>query len=157
MEGDCNVYAHSSLWMRPTGEWSINVKMVYTSDGRSICLVNIKKIKKCVEILIDLDFETIWQLCPNLKQFDNYSLKQCWSKPSLRLYRRRCYFCTIFYFMKIPIATAPLASQDIVKKKKKIQFEHKCEWQKYVSEWRSNLICTIDRCFSWQFPKAISV
>ena len=30
MEGDCNVYAHSSLWMRPTGEWSINAKMVYT-------------------------------------------------------------------------------------------------------------------------------
>ena len=29
MEGDCNVYAHSSLWMRPTGEWSINAKMVY--------------------------------------------------------------------------------------------------------------------------------
>ena len=27
--GDCNVYAHSSLWMRPTGEWSINAKMVY--------------------------------------------------------------------------------------------------------------------------------
>ena len=26
---DCNVYAHSSLWMRPTGEWSINAKMVY--------------------------------------------------------------------------------------------------------------------------------
>ena len=31
MEGDCNVYAHSSLWMRPTGEWSINVKMVYSN------------------------------------------------------------------------------------------------------------------------------
>ena len=31
MEGDCNVYAHSSLWMRPTGEWSINAKMVYIS------------------------------------------------------------------------------------------------------------------------------
>ena len=30
MEGDCNVYAHTSLWMRPTGEWSINAKMVYT-------------------------------------------------------------------------------------------------------------------------------
>ena len=30
MEGDCNVYAHSSLWMRPTGEWSINAKMVYS-------------------------------------------------------------------------------------------------------------------------------
>ena len=29
MEGVCNVYAHSSLWMRPTGEWSINAKMVY--------------------------------------------------------------------------------------------------------------------------------
>ena len=29
MEGDCNVYAHSSLCMRPTGEWSINAKMVY--------------------------------------------------------------------------------------------------------------------------------
>ena len=29
MEGDSNVYAHSSLWMRPTGEWSINAKMVY--------------------------------------------------------------------------------------------------------------------------------
>ena len=29
MEGDCNVYAHSSLWMHPTGEWSINAKMVY--------------------------------------------------------------------------------------------------------------------------------
>ena len=28
MEGDCNVYAHSSLWMRPTSEWSINAKMV---------------------------------------------------------------------------------------------------------------------------------
>ena len=33
MEGDCNVYAHSSLWMRPTGEWSINAKMVYTFRG----------------------------------------------------------------------------------------------------------------------------
>ena len=30
MEGDGDVYAHSSLWMRPTGEWSINAKMVYT-------------------------------------------------------------------------------------------------------------------------------
>ena len=30
MEGDCSVYAHSSLWMRPTGESSINAKMVYT-------------------------------------------------------------------------------------------------------------------------------
>ena len=29
MEGDCNVHAHSSLWMRPTGERSINAKMVY--------------------------------------------------------------------------------------------------------------------------------
>ena len=32
MEGDCNVYAHSSLWMRPTGEWSINAKMVYNQQ-----------------------------------------------------------------------------------------------------------------------------
>ena len=34
MEGDCNVYAHSSLWMRPTSEWSINAKMVYTMDKK---------------------------------------------------------------------------------------------------------------------------
>ena len=34
MEGDCNVYAHSSLWMRPTGEWSINAKMVY-NEGKT--------------------------------------------------------------------------------------------------------------------------
>ena len=33
MEGDCNVYAHSSLWMRPTGEWSINAKMVKSSHN----------------------------------------------------------------------------------------------------------------------------
>ena len=34
MEGDCNVYAHSSLWMRPTGEWSINAKMVYIKSDK---------------------------------------------------------------------------------------------------------------------------
>ena len=30
-EGNCNVYAHSSLWMRLTGDWLINAKMVYSS------------------------------------------------------------------------------------------------------------------------------
>ena len=30
MEGDCNVYAHSSLWMRPTRPDQYNAKMVYT-------------------------------------------------------------------------------------------------------------------------------
>ena len=34
MEGGCNVYVHSSLWMRPTGEWSINAKMVYTTKEK---------------------------------------------------------------------------------------------------------------------------
>ena len=29
MEGDCNVYAHSSLWMRPTRPDRYNAKMVY--------------------------------------------------------------------------------------------------------------------------------
>ena len=39
MEGDCNVYAHSSLWLRPTGEWSINAKMVYTTKiMESVCV-----------------------------------------------------------------------------------------------------------------------
>ena len=31
MEGDCNVYAHSSLWMRPTRPDRYNAKMVYCS------------------------------------------------------------------------------------------------------------------------------
>ena len=31
MEGDCNVYAHSSLWMRPTRPDRYNAKMVYYS------------------------------------------------------------------------------------------------------------------------------
>ena len=31
MEGDCNVYAHSSLWMRPTQPDQYNAKMVYDS------------------------------------------------------------------------------------------------------------------------------
>ena len=30
MEGDCNVHAHSSLWMRPTRPDRYNAKMVYT-------------------------------------------------------------------------------------------------------------------------------
>ena len=30
MEGDCNVYAHSSLWMRPTRPDRYNMRMVYT-------------------------------------------------------------------------------------------------------------------------------
>ena len=30
MEGDCNVYARSSLWMRPTRPDRYNAKMVYT-------------------------------------------------------------------------------------------------------------------------------
>ena len=30
MEGDCNVYAHSSLWMCPTRPDRYNAKMVYT-------------------------------------------------------------------------------------------------------------------------------
>ena len=30
MEGDCNVYAHSSLWMRPTRPDRYNAKMVYS-------------------------------------------------------------------------------------------------------------------------------
>ena len=29
MEGDCNVYAHTSLWMRPTWPDRYNAKMVY--------------------------------------------------------------------------------------------------------------------------------
>ena len=29
MEGDCNVYAHSSLWMRPTQPDRYNAKIVY--------------------------------------------------------------------------------------------------------------------------------
>ena len=29
MEGDCNVYAHSSLWMRPTRPDRYNMRMVY--------------------------------------------------------------------------------------------------------------------------------
>ena len=29
MEGDCNVYAHSSLWMHPTRPDRYNAKMVY--------------------------------------------------------------------------------------------------------------------------------
>ena len=43
MEGDCNVYAHSSLWMRPTGEWSINAKMVYRimcHEGETLLKLN---------------------------------------------------------------------------------------------------------------------
>ena len=31
MEGDCNVYAHSSLWMRPTWPDRYNMRMVYLS------------------------------------------------------------------------------------------------------------------------------
>ena len=31
MEGDCNVYAHSSLWMRPTRPDRYNMRMVYRS------------------------------------------------------------------------------------------------------------------------------
>ena len=30
MEGDCNVYAHSSLWLRPTRPDQYNMRMVYT-------------------------------------------------------------------------------------------------------------------------------
>ena len=30
MEGDCNVYAHSSLWMRPTRPDRYNMRMVFT-------------------------------------------------------------------------------------------------------------------------------
>ena len=50
MEGDCNVYAHSSLWMSPTGEWSINAKMVYRPKGPFILHRN------CVAVLIYIDY-----------------------------------------------------------------------------------------------------
>ena len=34
MEGDCNVYAHFSLWMRPTRPDRYNMRMVYLTDNR---------------------------------------------------------------------------------------------------------------------------
>ena len=43
MEGDCNVYAHSSLWMRPTGEWSINAKMVYRLSDADNTLYKVQR------------------------------------------------------------------------------------------------------------------
>ena len=50
MEGDCNVYAHSSLWMRPTRPDRYNAKMVYTlgsmANGVADCLSHKKKKKK---------------------------------------------------------------------------------------------------------------
>ena len=38
MEGDCNVYAHSSLWMRPTRPDRYNMRMVYTDFHHRYCL-----------------------------------------------------------------------------------------------------------------------
>ena len=38
MEGDCNVYAHSSLWMCPTRPDRYNAKMVYRTLFTSVTL-----------------------------------------------------------------------------------------------------------------------
>ena len=35
MEGDCNVYAHSSLWMYPTRPDRYNAKMIYRAYARA--------------------------------------------------------------------------------------------------------------------------
>ena len=37
MEGDCNVYAHSSLWMRPTRPDRYNMRMVYMVYSKQYC------------------------------------------------------------------------------------------------------------------------
>ena len=63
MEGDCNVYAHSSLWMRPTRPDWYNAKMVYISQQilEDIVLLPIKKKK------VDTDTNHICTGCwPNL-------------------------------------------------------------------------------------------
>ena len=58
MEGDYNVYAHSSLWMRPTGEWSINAKMVY--------IINIWLIHNTEESML-LNYKT-FHFSPKMRQ-----------------------------------------------------------------------------------------
>ena len=51
MEGDCNVYAHSSLWMRPTRPDRYNAKMVNRNDTRTIGLT----VNRITDYLEDQD------------------------------------------------------------------------------------------------------
>ena len=65
MEGDCNVYAHSSLWMRPTGEWSINAKMVYWAHSTAQINPGVYCVKKKLHQIIDVSLwaeYTEWQI-----------------------------------------------------------------------------------------------
>ena len=79
MEGDCNVYAHSSLWMRPTGEWSINAKMVYYPVDMTTSL------SQCFMWIIDYSHITpplkvpLFNACAVFPNVSRYY--QAWSTP----------------------------------------------------------------------------
>ena len=68
MEGDCNVYAHSSLWMRPTRPDRYNAKMVYKTY---LVGYNEVSIDSTTCTLVTVFFSVLWSV------MDNYFMTIC--------------------------------------------------------------------------------
>ena len=66
MEGDCNVYAHSSLWMRPTRPDRYNAKMVYCGYNnvkpiQTLCVINATLPDLCLCSMLLCTFHVLWE------------------------------------------------------------------------------------------------
>ena len=83
MEGDCNVYAHSSLWMRPTRPDRYNAKMVYTCYVTCGPMVKFKSVGVSPHVWSSMNM--IWSNCnqktqeePQKRNMSKYAIL-CWN------------------------------------------------------------------------------
>ena len=80
MEGDCNVYAHSSLWMRPTRPDRYNVKMVYKVHKTKcilhsyVCINMCKAYMRCKFSRMCFDHKTAPSVYPQQRRMGTINL-----------------------------------------------------------------------------------
>ena len=69
MEGDCNVYAHSSLWMRPTRPDRYNAKMVYSMIQNDIFVLHKRFTDISLAFSVQAEVKGVLHLLPKISMF----------------------------------------------------------------------------------------
>ena len=73
MEGDCDVYAHSSLWMRPTRPDRYNAKMVYR---KKYTIVTQRQLMRLFAVKVIFELSAKMQSTVKISQKLKYASKQ---------------------------------------------------------------------------------
>ena len=131
MEGDCNVYAHSTLWMRPTRPDRYNMRMVYglSSKGQRSQLYKVTVLCKYL-LLVNL----LWYVNQTHVLCDLWA-GLCWTVTNILsvlavLIQSRVRKLWYFIWILIPLQAASLES-DVRKQKKEIrEKDNLCKQQK---------------------------